>query len=493
MATDLFGKYYNNPSKSYIYSNMVCNGPSADEISFDISNTSGVISDNENVLSSIDLAKVHVGLTQYTNDMKTIDPYSFIYVKGISQGEAYTTKAFGLIGNKSLEIENWEYKTTLIFHIKYVDKTGMKMIKCVVGSGSELDNKTFIEATQELLDEAKIPINVTYSDGYIYLTSTELGYDFWVTHVELIHYLGQGFIEDDFPELFDQHPEINNPGDDQGFGINDNWTASKINYYNNTTAPSLNAYTTAFSEEFYRGMYDVIGKRFIIDGSTGMDEFVDVNTNVLFNVYLFEDLTKFQPGIKYRNGAMKGCLVFANYPEFNDKNITAVKRSLKIGHLVDRLEDFYTSPYNAYTGLPMYARIVRDVVDSYYSQYEFDVFKKWSNGYSVINKRDAWIEPHELPVIPLDEHDVNDWTHSHVPNSFVLNTIYKDEKIYDAIGLHGYANYLSKRNLWTSMGQIYLRTAVEDDESTNFKNLISSFIIYNPNPFPVVVKYMTFV
>ena len=43
------------------------------------------------------------------------------------------------------------------------------------------------------------------------------------------------------------------------------------------------------------------------------------------------------------------------------------------------------------------------------------------------------------------------------------------------------------------MGQIYLRTTVDDDESTNVKNLISSFIIYNPNPFPVSVKYMTFV
>jgi hypothetical protein len=75
----------------------------------------------------------------------------------------------------------------------------------------------------------------------------------------------------------------------------------------------------------------------------------------------------------------------------------------------------------------------------------------------------------------------------------VLNTIYKDEAIYDAVGIYGYATYLSKKNLWTSMGQIYLRTAVDDDEAMNVKNLIPSFIIYNPNPFPVSVKYMTFV
>jgi hypothetical protein len=75
----------------------------------------------------------------------------------------------------------------------------------------------------------------------------------------------------------------------------------------------------------------------------------------------------------------------------------------------------------------------------------------------------------------------------------MLNTIYKDEAKYEAIGLYGYATYLSKHNDWDTMGQLYVRTTVEDDESTNMRNLIPSFIIYNPNPFPVQVKYMTFV
>ena len=83
MATDLFGKYYNNPTKSYIYSNILCNGDSGDEMSFDIVGGDGVISSNDETLSKIDLSDVHVGLTQYTSDMKIIDPYSFIYIKGI--------------------------------------------------------------------------------------------------------------------------------------------------------------------------------------------------------------------------------------------------------------------------------------------------------------------------------------------------------------------------------------------------------------------------
>ena len=492
MATDLFGQYFNNPSKSYVYADMTCNGPSADEISFNLSDSTGVISDNEKALSSIDLSDLHVDLSQYTNDMKTISPYGIIYVKGIDQGESYTTKAYGVVTKKSLEIENWEYNTTLVFHIKYVNELGLKMIKCIVGGGSEYDNITFLEATQEVLDDAKIPVNVSYEDGYIYLSSTTLGFDFWVSHCELIHYTGDGNFEDEIAEVFACGHDENKSGNDLGFGMDDEWTSSNSSYYNVNATETNNAYRSTISEEAYRGIYDLVGKRFYVDGNTEYDNIIDVSTNVLCNVYLFEDLTKYVPAVKYRNGAMKGCLVHATYPQFNDESVDITQRSLKIGHLVDRLEDFYTSPQNAYTGLPMYARVVRDVVDSYYSQYEFDIYKKWSNQYSAVNQNDGWIDPNEIPVVPFDEHDANEWTHSHVPNSYMLNTIYKDEAIYDAVGLYGYATYLSKKNMWTTMGQIYLRTTVEDDESMNVKNLIPSFIIYNPNPFPVIVKYMTF-
>ena len=48
-GTDLFGQYYNNPTKSYIYANLLCtSGPSADEISFDITDSEGVITDGNN-------------------------------------------------------------------------------------------------------------------------------------------------------------------------------------------------------------------------------------------------------------------------------------------------------------------------------------------------------------------------------------------------------------------------------------------------------------
>lgn len=507
MATDLFGKYYNNPTKSYVYADMLCNGASGDEISFDIVDNTGVISNNENALSSIDLSGIHVSLTQYTNDMKIIDPYGLIYVKGISQGGSFTRKAFGVISDKVLETEDWQYRTTLIAHIKYVNDFGDKVIKCITASGNILDEISFIDVTQELLDDAKIPINVTYENNYLYFTSTVEAYDFWIANIELMHYLGDNTIEDDFPEIFSPNENSENSSNDLGFGYDNSWDAA-VNggIITGTSTNSVNAYTTPISEEAYRYIYDNIGKKMISDTSTEFTDMIPIDSDILFNSILFEDLTKYAPPIKYRNGAMKGCIVVATYPEFNDDDILPTQRSLKIGHLVDRVEEFFTLPEkydsscnngncscNNVSNIPLYVKILRDVVDSYYSQYEFDMYKKWSNGYSYMNTTDSWIEPGEIPVINFDQHDKDEWTHSRVPYYYMLNTIYNDENKYEALGLHGYATYLSKHNLWLPMGQLYARTAVEDDESQQTKNLISSFIIYNPNPFPVTINYMTFI
>ena len=109
--------------------------------------------------------------------------------------------------------------------------------------------------------------------------------------------------------------------------------------------------------------------------------------------------------------------------------------------------------------------------------------------YDYIDYNDNWLNPEEIPYFG-EFH--SDWDHSHVPVYYMMNTFYKKASKYDAIGLYGYANYLTKRNLWMNMGQLYARTTVDDDESANTRNLITSFLIYNPNNFPVTVNYMTF-
>lgn len=491
MATDLFGEYYNNPTKSYIYSNLLCNGASADEISFDISKDSGVISDNANTLSMIDFSGIHVPLTQYTRDMKVINPYGLVYVKGVAHGDSYLTKAFGLVSEKTRNTENWMQRVTVILHIKYVNETGVKVLKCIVASGSLDDNTTFVENLQKILDDNKISITAEYKDdGYLYLTSTVLGYEFWLTDIELLVYLGNGSIEEDFPELF-----TNNDSDtsnDLGFGYDDGWSGSSSPFNSVNTTDSINVYSTQMSESNYREIYNILGNNAISDDSDDTHTMETIDEDILYNEYLFEDITKYVPAHKYRNGAMKGCVVVATYPVFNADNIPDTQRSLKIGHLKDRVEEFYTSDENAFMGFPMYVRVLRDVVDSYFSQYEYDTYNKWSNEYTYMNTNDGWIQPEEIPVIPYDYNKDGSWSHSHVPNYYVLNSLYKDAIKYDAIGLYGYATYLSKHNEWMTMGQFYARTTIEDDETNNTKNLIPSFIIYNPNSFPVTVNYMTF-
>lgn len=491
--TQLFDKYFNNPSKSYIYSNMACNGASADEISFDLDKDKGVISDNENTLAMIDLSSIHVPLSQYTSDMKIIEPFSMIYVKGIDQGSSYTTKAFGMISKRALEVEDWMYITTIVLHIKYLNEFGNKVLRCIVASGSRDDDKTFIEEMQEILDEAKIPIDVSYEDRMIFFKASQEGYDFWISDIEVWHYLGDGKIEEDFPEFFAPTQPADGSTNNLGFGFDDGWVESS-GVSRPEATDTMNAYTTPMGESQYREIYNILGRNSISDSSTDIHNIYDVSTNVLFNTYLFEDLTKYVPARKYRNGAMKGCVVVATYPQFNAENIQDEQRALKIGHLVDRVEDFYTSHQNSYLGLPMYVRVVRDVVDSYYSQYEYDIYNKWSNAYTYLKVSDGWLDPEEIPVIPPETMytDSSAWHHSHVPNYYMLNTVYKDTGIYDAIGLYGYATYLSKHNGWMTMGQLYARTTVEDNEASGVKNLIPSFIIYNPNSFPVQVNYMTF-
>ena len=119
MATNLFDRYYNNPTKSYIYADIICsNAGSADEISFDINGSSAEISDNNDILSSLGLEDVHVGLSQYTNNMVTIEPNSFHYIRGLVFGEQYCSKAFGRIIGSITKDEDWMYHGMIFFVLK---------------------------------------------------------------------------------------------------------------------------------------------------------------------------------------------------------------------------------------------------------------------------------------------------------------------------------------------------------------------------------------
>lgn len=488
MPTDLFSEYYNNPKKSAIYTNLTCNSAnSADELSFEITESNGVITSNNETLSSIDLSDVLVGLTQYSTEMKIINPYSFIYVRGTTDGESYMSKSFEILNDniKSLIIndENWEYNTSITFIIKYYDEYGKSLLKLIKADGD--DDTSFIDICQNILDENNIPVTISINNDnskyYIQFTSTTLGYSFNINHIVLwytdnINYDRNEIINDILKQSVNKS--------EFAYGFNQEWIDKYVPIeYRDNIDYCINVYTSLIGTSDYQKIYALLE---IING------YIEVNISnypELYTDYLLEDISKYIPAYKYKNGAFKGCVIKAIYPQYNADNITESMRSLKIAHIQDRIEDYHTTIYNQYTGIPICVKTIKDVNDGYTSEQDLINYNKWKT--TNLNTADKWINFDEIPH--FEDASTNKWSNSSIPDNITMTSVYKDVMTYDTIGLYGYCTYLTKYNLWSNFGQLYIRTTVEDDESLNTKNLLTSFIIYNPNNFPVEVNYMTFV
>lgn len=494
MATDLFSKYYNNPTKSYIYTNLTCNGASADEISFDITDSAGVISDNENVLSSLGLEGVHVPLTQYTTDMRIINPYEILYIRGIDRGASYMSKSYKICCNNAI-YEDWIYDSGITFVIRCTDGKSLKRTYIIKACGDINTDKTFIDVCQEILDSYSIPVNITIEDKEITFTSTNLGYEFWIAHI----LLWQKKRDPSTGVYIDTDVQLNEIIDDIfkevientkfSFGFNDEYIAEH-GFVEDSAFMTINTYMAKISNSNYEHIYHALT---MLNGF--LDEFAVKNYPEEYNVncyFLYEDFLRYVPAYKYKNGAMKGCLVVPTYPVYDADDVYDYQRALRIVHIEDRVEDFLLPSKLDYYNVPLYIRVIRDVVDSFSTRSEYDTYCKWCKNFK------PWILSDEIPgpSFNIDEEKcepVNgDWTQESIPVKTMMNSIYEDEMLEDFMGLYGYCNYATKHNKWMTFGAIYARTTVDDDRSTDSRNLIPSFIIYNPNPFPVTVKYMTF-
>lgn len=490
MATDLFSKYYNNPTKSYIYTNLTCNGASADEISFDITDSAGVISDNENVLASLGLEGVHVPLTQYTTDMRILNPYEIMYVRGIDRGASYMSKSYKLCCNK-IKVEDWMYKSGITFAIRYTDGKELKRTYFIKACGDINEDVTFVDICQEMFDKRHIPVNITFEDDILAFTSTQLGYEFWISHILLWQKAvdpSTGGPDKDLDEIIDDIFKEIIENTRFSFGFSDDYIAEH-GFVEDSAFMTLNVYMAKISNSNYEHIYHALT---MLNGF--MDEFNTGNYNAKYGVvtyFLYEDFSRYVPAYKYKNGAMKGCLVVPTYPVYNADDVYDYQRALRIAHIEDRVEDYLLPSELDYYNIPLYVRVIRDVVDSFSTRSEYDTYCKWCKNFK------PWILSDEIPgpeiqIDPDTCEAAHEWSQESIPIKTMLNSIYEDEMLKDFMGLYGYCNYLTKHNRWMTFGAIYARTTVDDDESTDSRNLIPSFIIYNPNPFPVTVKYMTF-
>lgn len=491
MATDLFSKYYNNPTKSYIYTNLTCNGASADEISFDITDSAGVISDNENALASLGLESVHVPLTQYTTDMRILNPYEIMYVRGIDRGASYMSKSYKLCCNK-IKIEDWLYNSGITFAIRCTDGKELKHTYIIKACGNINEDKTFIDICQENFDNYHIPITVSFDNDLLVFTSSQLGYEFWIAHILLWQKTqdpssGYDNSEETLDEIIDQIFKEIIENTRFSFGFSDEYIAEH-GFIEDSAFMTLNVYMGKISNSNYEHIYHALT---MLNGF--IDEFNTGSYNEKYNIityFIYEDFSRYIPAYKYKNGAMKGCLVVPVYPTYNADDVYDYQRALRIAHIEDRVEDFLLPSELDYYNIPLYVRVIRDVVDSFSTRSEYDTYCKWCKNFQ------PWILSDEIPgpEIQIDPNTCESmqWSQESIPIKTMLNSIYEDEMLKDFMGLYGYCNYLTKHNRWMTFGALYARTTVDDDKSTNSRNLIPSFIIYNPNPFPVTVKYMTF-
>lgn len=494
MATDLFSQYYNNPTKSYIYTNLTCNGASADEISFDITDSAGVISDNEDVLASLGLEGVHVPLTQYTVDMRILNPYEILYIRGIDRGASYMTKAYKLCNSDAI-YEDWMYESGITFAIRCTDGKSTKRTHLIKACGDLNEDVTFIDVCQKKFDSLSLPINIEFDEKEreIIFTSTQLGYEFWVSHIILWQKMvdpstGQYVENDTLDELIDDIFKNTIEKTRFSFGFTDEYIAEH-GFIEDSAFETVNTYMEMISNTNYEHRYHMIN---ILNGFNKEMNFNE-NDHYLITCFMYEDFSKYVPAYKYKNGAMKGCLVVPTYPVYNAEDIMDYQKALRIVHIEDRVEDYLTPLKYDYFNLPFYIRVIRDVVDSFSTKAEYDTYCKWCKNFK------PWILSDEIPGPELfcpHKHDSQDqengWTHEEIPMQTLMSSVYEDEMMRDFMGLYGYCNYATKHNLWMTFGAFYARTTVDDDESTDSRNLIPSLIIYNPNSFPVTIKYMTF-
>jgi len=496
MATDLFKKYYNNPSKSYIYSTMQCN--SEDEgLSFDINGSAGEISDNSNVISSIDLSEIHVPMTQYAMNRSVIEPHSYIYVKGGYYGDVYTEKAYGKIPCEIKKTDNWEENSILFFVIKYKDvDTGRAVIKSIKASGVA-GEKTFCETVNAYFTETNVPVEVSLTDDYyVVFKSTKIGYDFWIDHVMM------WLVSTDADIINAVNDWITSHGYSYKYGWNDDFVECQGIETDNIYT-STNVFSSVLTTADYSRLYNM-HKCLSTDFNDLLEE------NDVKKVHLFEDLSRGVAPRKYRNGAMIGTFLVATYPEYNDSDVPETSKTLLVGHLANRIQEFKVIPDSIYRGTIAAVRNIVDVVDNYHSEYDTEMYNKWLNIYSHINTADFWFDSDEVPqptqemfdkwaydkykhYVPASEEGEGEWIMSKVDMLDQAESIYKDIETRDAMGLDGYCAYLSQSGGWIKIGQMYGRSGIADDPDNPYvSNMIPSYIVFNPNDYPVIVNYMIF-
>ena len=377
--SNLFNRYYTDPKKQYLLSDLECKGSSSNELVFTFGDKEGLITDALNTYANFDLSSISEHLLEWRSESRIIEPYSFVYFKGFDYGWAYQRNAYVKIPDEMVNDPDFEFITNLDFDV-YQYKNGVSH-KCEIRARGNLAKEiSFITDAQDIMDDNEIPINITVEGNLVILTSTVVGREFYIT------------------------------------------TDCK----NNTIR--------MYQEE--------------ADVSTG-------ETIVSKEIYLYDYPIAHVPNKKYKNGAFKGVILKPVYPQYNDSAITDEMRSLKIGFLPDRVEVDKPICVNGHV---LYDKLLFDVDDSFN-----DINEKMR--YDKVCSTD-YINPVEYESEWSDE-----------------NTL---------MGLYGYVALAIKRKDLLNIGALFICLENTDVPDSAHRNLLPSFILYNPNGYPVQVQSLLY-
>ena len=211
MSTDVFNSFWNDPKQQYVYTNLTCsNLSSGDEITFNIGKGVGEISDNNEVLSSIDLSKISSGLSTYSNSTKIIPANSIIYIGADKSGKSFKRIVFGKFFKELILDEEWQSYTKIVFNISWIrdDNTPTKMIVEAQGT----NKKDVIDVINDMFNDYKIKVEASLMEqqegvyNLLAFTSLKEGYDFYIDDIS--YYLYSDFVDDDYKGSFINDEEV---------------------------------------------------------------------------------------------------------------------------------------------------------------------------------------------------------------------------------------------------------------------------------------------
>jgi len=385
MGVDLFNKYYQNPDKQYLKTNMICSGAADGSYNFNIAKSSANISSGDELIASLDLSGINEKLTEYNKETRVIEAYDFVYIKGFNKGRTYQRNVFLSVPKELMDDEDMLYITGLEFYIDYY-RNGIAKRVDIKTSGSLKNEQTILEAVQEILDNNQIKVTITLDGNLFVFTGTETGYEFHIgcdSHPNAIKCFS--------------HIDVNDP-------------------------------TNEYPHDIEELMYDYC--------------------------------PAYVPPFKYRNGAFRGVIINPKYPEYNANSISDIQRSLKVAFVPNRIH--MDLPVRV-AGRILYDQRNFDIIADYSDMMEKQRFEQWRN---------------------IDESTLceDECYYKHLANRNIL-------------GIYGFVDWMYEHNNegWANVGSLFANIAPIDTQDTSDKNLIPGFVVYNPNPFPVIINTMLFV